>query len=57
MFPDMKDHARLDHVDGLRALAIALVICFHAALPGIPSGFLGVDVFLWFQFSDHRTDF
>jgi peptidoglycan/LPS O-acetylase OafA/YrhL len=34
---------RLD-VQGLRALAVALVIAFHAGLP-VPGGFIGVDVF------------
>jgi peptidoglycan/LPS O-acetylase OafA/YrhL len=34
---------RLD-VQGLRALAVAFVVCFHAGLP-VPGGFVGVDVF------------
>lgn len=32
-------------IDGLRALAILPVVGFHAGLPGIGGGFVGVDVF------------
>ena len=32
-------------IEGLRALAILLVICAHAAMPGLSGGFVGVDVF------------
>ena len=32
-------------VEGLRAVAIALVVLFHAGLSGISGGFVGVDVF------------
>ncbi len=32
-------------IDGLRAVAVMAVIWFHFGLPGIPGGFLGVDVF------------
>jgi len=32
-------------VDGLRALAVALVILYHLRVPGIGAGFVGVDVF------------
>lgn len=35
----------LPHVDGLRALAVALVVVFHAWPNVIPGGFIGVDVF------------
>ena len=32
-------------VDGLRALAVLSVIAFHAGLPGVTGGYVGVDVF------------
>jgi len=32
-------------VQGLRALAILIVVLFHADIPGIPGGYVGVDVF------------
>ncbi|SFW86222.1 acyltransferase family protein [Amycolatopsis australiensis] len=32
-------------VEGLRAVAIAAVLLFHAGMPGLPGGFTGVDVF------------
>ena len=32
-------------VEGLRALAVALVVCFHYSLPGFSGGYVGVDVF------------
>lgn len=40
----MHNHYRSE-IDGLRAVAIAAVIWHHAALPGLPGGFAGVDVF------------
>lgn len=32
-------------LDGLRAIAVIAVVAFHAKLPGLRGGFLGVDVF------------
>jgi peptidoglycan/LPS O-acetylase OafA/YrhL len=37
-------HFRPD-VEGLRALAVLLVIAFHVGIPGFSGGFVGVDVF------------
>src|SRR5262245_32833309 len=33
------------HVDGLRAVAVLLVVLFHVGVPGPKAGFVGVDVF------------
>jgi peptidoglycan/LPS O-acetylase OafA/YrhL len=35
-------HASLD---GLRAIAVTLVVCFHLHVPGFGGGFIGVDIF------------
>ncbi|MCV7301080.1 acyltransferase family protein [Mycobacterium barrassiae] len=32
-------------LDGIRAVAVALVLADHGGIPGVPGGFLGVDVF------------
>lgn len=37
-------HGRRLDIQGLRALAVAMVVVFHAGLP-VPGGFVGVDVF------------
>ena len=31
-------------IDGLRALAVVPVVAYHAGLPGVTGGFVGVDV-------------
>ena len=36
---------RLAHLDGLRAVSVALVFAFHAEVLGVQGGFLGVSVF------------
>jgi len=32
-------------IEGLRAVAILLVVCFHAGIPWLRGSFIGVDVF------------
>jgi peptidoglycan/LPS O-acetylase OafA/YrhL len=33
------------HIDGMRALAVLIVVFFHLGVPGFAGGFVGVDVF------------
>jgi peptidoglycan/LPS O-acetylase OafA/YrhL len=42
--PDAEAHFRPD-LEGLRAVAVVLVLLFHAHLPGFGGGYIGVDVF------------
>jgi peptidoglycan/LPS O-acetylase OafA/YrhL len=42
--PSRKKDFRPD-IEGLRAIAIALVVAFHVGVPGLRGGFVGVDVF------------
>ena len=37
--------ARIDQIQGLRGIAVLAVVWFHARLPGMHGGFLGVDMF------------
>jgi peptidoglycan/LPS O-acetylase OafA/YrhL len=60
-----QNHFRSD-IEGLRAVAVVAVVLFHAGVPGLGGGFIGVDVFfvvsgflitglLWREASDSGT--
>ncbi len=42
--PSGQKHFRPD-IEGLRAIAVVAVVLFHAAVPGLGGGYVGVDVF------------
>lgn len=35
----------LEHIDGIRALAVIAVLLFHFGIHGLAAGFIGVDIF------------
>jgi peptidoglycan/LPS O-acetylase OafA/YrhL len=41
----LADRSFRPDVEGLRAVAVALVVLYHAGVPGVSGGFVGVDVF------------
>ena len=43
--PTLDDHTYRPHLDGLRAVAVYLVVAFHAGADRMANGFIGVDIF------------
>ncbi len=41
----LKGMQRREDIEGLRAIAVAAVLLFHAGVPGLDGGYVGVDVF------------
>ena len=43
--PDLSQKQFRTDIEGLRAVAVLAVVLFHAGVPGVGGGFIGVDVF------------
>ena len=43
--PPLNETRYVAALDGLRAVAVAMVILFHLDVPGFDAGYIGVDVF------------
>ena len=43
--PPSNDRAFRPDVEGLRAVAVVVVVLYHVGMPGFPGGYVGVDVF------------
>jgi hypothetical protein len=42
-------------IEGLRAIVVTLVVAFHAGVPGVTGGYVGVDVLQGAALSDDQT--